>query len=101
MADVLSADDVAAALKIDREQVDLLIENGVLHGVHDKHEWFTTHELLQGDLDLLTESSRAHRLRNGIVPILDPADGHVWSDSEWIENTLARLRETLSDARES
>ena len=65
MGDTLSESDVAHILKVSEPTVRRLIEEVVLSGMQSEGDWWTTEELLLGDLALLTENTRIQRLREG------------------------------------
>ena len=89
----LNLDGVAALMQSDAGSVRELFESGRLHGVRQEGGWTTTLELLESDLELLTEAARIDRYRAGIVPQTDAADHPLsWVTPEWLERTLAALR---------
>lgn len=93
MAEKLELAVVAALLRSDDNTVCNLFETGRLHGVREGGNWTTTRELLEGDLELLTESARIDRLRSGIVPMPAGADcPHAWLTLEWVDTAIARVR---------
>ena len=93
MAEKLQLDDVVALLRSDVETILGMYETGRLHGVRQGESWTTTKELLESDLELLTEALRIDRLRSGIVPAPAGADGeYAWMTSEWVDDTLCQIR---------
>ena len=66
MGDTLSESDVAHILKVPEATVRRLIEEDVLSGAQSEEgDWWTTEELLLGDLAVLTENARIQRFREG------------------------------------
>ena len=99
MADRLAAEDVARLLKTGLPAVAGLIAEGRLHGVVREGQWSTTHEILESDLELMTEAARVERLRAGVVPILPPREeAPVWLTRDWVAASLARVRTAARDA---
>ncbi len=93
MAEKLQLDDVAALMRSDVDSIRGLFEIGRLHGVRQDGTWTTTRELLEADLELLTEAARIDRFRAGIVPQPVEPDGPLaWISIEWVEAGLAALR---------
>jgi hypothetical protein len=93
MAEKLDLAGVAALLKSDEDTIQDLFDAGRLHGVRDGEAWTTTRELLQSDLEMLTEAARIDRLRAGIVPEPVGLDHpHDWVTLEWVDAALERLR---------
>lgn len=93
MAPRLSFEDVARLLKTDEPTIVQMVSQGKLHGVRHGGVWTTTREMLESDLELLTEATRIERMRSGIVPIL-PAreEAPVWLTGDWVTASLQRLR---------
>ena len=61
----LTFEDVAGLLKIEPAVVESLVASGQLHGVLRDGVWSTTREILESDLELLTEAARIEaRVRN-------------------------------------
>lgn len=93
MAEKLHLDNVAALLKSGEDAVRDLFEAGRLHGVREGDAWTTTRELLESDLELLTEAARIDRYRAGIVPEpAGPNNPHEWLTLTWVDRALASLR---------
>jgi hypothetical protein len=93
VSDRLQLDDIAGLLKTDATAVRNLFETGRLHGVREGDSWITTPEMLEGDLELLTEMARIDRLRTGAVPVPpEKKDRHAWLTTEWVDAALAQLR---------
>lgn len=89
----LDLDGVAALMQSDSNAVRELFESGRLHGVRHDSGWTTTLELLESDLELLTEAARIDRYRAGIVPQTDDADHPIsWITPERLERALVALR---------
>ncbi len=65
MGDTLSESDVAHILKVPEATVRRLIEEDVLSGAQSEGNWWTTEELLLGDLAVLTENAHIQRIRDG------------------------------------
>ncbi len=65
MGDRLNESDVARILKVSEPTVRQLIEEGVLSGTKPGKVWWTTEELLLGDVAVLTETERIERFREG------------------------------------
>ncbi len=65
MGETLSESDVARVLKVSEPTVRRLIEEDVLSGMPSEGDWWTTEELLLGDLAVLTENARIQRFREG------------------------------------
>ena len=65
MGDTLSESDVARILEVSEPTVRRLIEEDVLSGAQSEGDWWTTEELLLGDLAVLTENARIQRFREG------------------------------------
>ena len=98
MADRLVLEDVARLLKAGLSVVEELVAEGRLHGVVREGEWSTTREILENDLELMTEASRIERLRTGIAPVL-PAreEAPVWLTRDWVAASLTRVRATVRE----
>jgi hypothetical protein len=80
-------------MQSDTETIRSLFETGRLHGVRQDGTWTTTRELLEADLELLTEAARIDRFRAGIVPQPAGPDNPLkWLSIEWVEAGLASLR---------
>ena len=94
MTDRLLLEDVAGLLKTTQLVVERLVAEGRLHGIVRDSEWSTTREILEGDLELMTEIARVERLRSGIVPA-PPAreEAPVWFTRDWVAASLTRVRE--------
>ena len=93
MSERLGLQQIAELLKSDELDVRRLFEAGRLHGVREGESWTTTRELLEGDLDVLTESGRIDRFRAGIVPeTVRPGDPFEWLTAEWVDAALERVR---------
>lgn len=89
----LSIEDVARLLKTSDQNVGDLIEQGKLHGVRHGGVWSTTREILEGDLELLTEAVRIERMRAGIVPVMPVREeAPVWLTGDWVTASLQRVR---------
>lgn len=65
MGDRLNESDVARILKVSDATVRQLIEEEVLSGTQSEDLWWTTEDLLLGDLAVLTETERIERFREG------------------------------------
>lgn len=65
MGERLNESDVARILKVSEPTLRQLIEEGVLSGTKPGKVWWTTEELLLGDLAVLTETERIERFREG------------------------------------
>ena len=65
MGDRLNESDVARILKVSDATVRQLIEEEVLSGTQSEDLWWTTEDLLLGDLAVLTETERIERFRDG------------------------------------
>ncbi len=61
----MSESDVAHILKVSEPTVRRLVEEDALSGVQSEGDWWTTEELLLGDLAVLTEKARIQRIREG------------------------------------
>jgi hypothetical protein len=98
MAQRLAIEDVALLLKTGVAVVEGLVAEGRLHGVTRDGQWSTTPEILECDLELLTETARIERLRAGIVPVL-PAreEAPVWLTRDWVAASLTRVRAAARD----
>ena len=56
---------MAHILKVPEATVRRLIDEDALSGAHSEGDWWTTEELLLGDLAVLTENARIQRFRDG------------------------------------
>ena len=93
MSSRLSAEDVARLLKTNEATVLEMIALGRLHGVRHSGDWTTTREILESDLELLTEAARIERMKAGVVPVLPVRDeAPVWLTGDWVTASLQRVR---------
>ena len=93
MAEKLQIEDVAALMQSDADSIRGLFEMGRLHGMREGDRWTTTRELLESDLELLTEAARIDRFRAGIVPQPAGPDNPLeWLTADWVERALETLR---------
>lgn len=89
----LSIEDVARLLKTDDATVTALIGDGKLHGVRHSGIWSTTREILESDLELLTEAPRIERMKSGVKPVLpERHEAPVWLTGDWVTASLQRVR---------
>lgn len=89
----LSMEDVARLLKTNAAAVAQLIDRGTLHGVRHSGVWSTTREILESDLELLTEAARIERMKAGMKPILpERHEAPVWLTGDWVTASLQRVR---------
>lgn len=93
MSSRLSAEDVARLLKTNEATVSEMIAQGRLHGMRHSGVWTTTREILESDLELLTEAARIERMKAGVVPVLPVREeAPVWLTGDWVTASLQRLR---------
>jgi len=89
----LSIEDVARLLKTGIGVVESLVADGRLHGAAKDGIWSTTREILEADLEILTEAARIERLRTGIAPIPPGREeAPVWLTGDWVAASLLRVR---------
>ncbi len=93
MASPLVIADVAQLLKTEDPVVEELIAAEKLHGVTKDGVWSTTREILEADLEILTEAARIERLRTGVAPVLPVREeAPVWLTNDWVAASLLRVR---------
>ncbi len=94
----LAIEDVARLLKTGVPVVEGLIAEGRLHGITRDGVWSATREILESDLELMTEAARIERLRAGIVPVLPTREeAPVWLTRDWVAASLTRVRATARE----
>lgn len=99
MNDRLDLHEAARLLKIDAEVVQQLFDRGTLTGIREGDVWYTTRDLLEGDIELLTETARIDRLRNAPVELPlhhDDAEDESVVRVDALDEVLARLRAEAS-----
>lgn len=95
MSERLDAEEASKLLKTDPSTVQQLWEEGIFQSAREDGAWFTTRELLEGDIETLTETARIHRLRQGGAPLPTDPEAHAefpWLSLDWVEAALNRLR---------
>ncbi len=89
----LSIEDVSRLLKTEISVVESMATGERLHGMTKDGIWSTTREILEADLEILTEAARIDRLRTGIAPILpEREEAPVWLTGDWVAASLLRVR---------